>query len=183
MNLLDLFIVATMLVLMVRGVFRGFFGEISSLVGILLGIWTANRFSPELARWLGELLPPWNLLSLVSFGLIFLLILVAANLLGVFLKKLSRRVFLGWLDRTLGLCVAMIKGILITYLGIIIISFLTPGKPELLTRSLLAPLIIHSYQGGMEFISPGFRLDWRHKTVDPRNSMRTHPPDEAHGLG
>ncbi|MBW2205067.1 MAG: CvpA family protein, partial [Deltaproteobacteria bacterium] len=39
MNLLDLIIIACMVFLIVRGIFRGFIREVGSLAGVILGIW------------------------------------------------------------------------------------------------------------------------------------------------
>ena len=127
MNLLDIIIIVTMIYLIVKGILRGFFREIASLVGIILGIWLANHYQPQMTDFLRSYLPSTRFLPLISFAVIFASILVICNLLGLILKQLFKKVFLGWLDRTLGAGLAIVKGVIITYL--------TDGIPQEVTTT------------------------------------------------
>ena len=95
MNLLDLIIISTMVFLVIRGIFRGFFKEIGSLVGVILGIWLANLYQPQMTAYLKEYLPSTVFLPFISFAVIFGLVLVLCNLAGWGLNLLLKKAFLG----------------------------------------------------------------------------------------
>jgi len=155
MNLLDLIIIACMVFLIVRGIFRGFIREVGSLAGVILGIWLASLYQPQLTDFLKPFLPSGKFLPLISFALIFLVVLVFCNVAGWLLKKLAKKIFLGWADRTLGAALAVLKGVIITYFAIVLLTFFVPSKSNLIADSKLAPTIINSYQSIVGLLSPG----------------------------
>lgn len=156
MNLLDIIITITMIFLLVRGIIRGFFREIASLAGVILGIIFANQFQPEMTSYLEAYLPAGKFLPLISFGLLFAVVFVLCGISGWLLNMAFKKVFLGWADRTLGAGLAILKGIIITYLVIVLLTFFVPSKTPLIAGSRLAPLIVASYQSVVGLISPDF---------------------------
>jgi membrane protein required for colicin V production len=163
MNLLDLVIIATMIFLVVRGIFRGFFMEVGSLAGVILGVVLANHYQPQMTNYLKTYLPSANFLPMISFAVIFIGVLVVCNLLGWSLKVIMKKAFFGWADRTLGAGLAISKGIVITYLVIVLLTFFVPSKTPLIAQSRLAPLVITSYQSMISLISPTFYQRWKKK--------------------
>lgn len=156
MNILDIIIIAAVIFFLIRGIFRGIVREIGSLAGVVLGIWLANAYHPQLAGLLKGLIPPGKYLPLIAFALIFLVVLVLCNLLGWLFKKFFQKIFLGWVDRILGACLALLKGVFLSYLIIVLVTFLAPQDSSLVTKSRLAPAIITSYQAVVGLIPPGF---------------------------
>jgi membrane protein required for colicin V production len=163
MNLLDMIIIGAMIFFIVRGVWRGFFKEAGSLAGVILGIWLALRFEPRLTVFLKSHFSSGKLLSLISFAVIFFVVLVACNLAGWGLKILVKKAFLGWADRGLGAALAVLKGVILTYLVIVLLTFFLPAKAPLIARSRLAPVIVSSYQSIVGLISPGTYNRWKSK--------------------
>jgi membrane protein required for colicin V production len=154
MNLLDMLIIATVLFFAVRGVFRGFFRETASLAGVVLGIWLGSRFQPQVTQFLQAHIPFVKILPLVSFALIFLVVLIICNLAAFLARIAFRMSFFGWVDRTLGAGVAVLKGIVIIYLAMVLLTVFVPAKAPLIAGSRLAPFIIHSYQSIITLVSP-----------------------------
>ena len=74
MNLLDMIIIAGMIFVILRGIFRGFFRETGSLAGVVIGIWLANAYQPRMSDYLSSYLPPSKFLPLISFAGICLLL-------------------------------------------------------------------------------------------------------------
>ena len=174
MNLLDIIIIVTMIFLLVKGILRGFFRETASLVGIILGIWLANQYQPQMTEFLRSHLPPNRFLSLISFAAIFTSVLVLCNLFGLILKQIFKKAFLGWLDRILGAGIAMAKGVIITYLVIVLLTFFLPSQTPLIAESTLAPLIIKSYQSMISLISPDHYENWKKKILgDQTGKVKT----------
>ena len=165
MNILDIIIIAAVIFFLIRGIFRGIVREIGSLAGVVLGIWLANAYHPQVGVFLKGFIPPGKYLPLIAFALIFLVVLVLSNLLGWLFKKLFQKIFLGWVDRILGACLALLKGIFLSYLIIVLVTFLAPQDSSLVTQSRLAPVIITSYQTMIGLIPPGFHEKLK-KTFD-----------------
>jgi membrane protein required for colicin V production len=135
-----------MIFLVVRGVMRGFVAEVASLAGIVLGIWLGIRYMNCPTALLKPYVPEFSFLPIIGFAIIFLGVLVVCNLAGWGLRFVFKKVFLGWLDRTLGAALAVVKGVVISYLGIVILTvYLVPDTP-LVARSRLAPAVMAVFQ-------------------------------------
>jgi membrane protein required for colicin V production len=165
MNLLDLIIISILIFLVVKGLLRGFVRELASLAGVILGILLGNHFQPGMTLYLKSYLPLTDYLPLISFASLFALILIACNLMGYLLKLLFSKVFLGWLDRTLGVGLALAKGVILIYLVIVILVFFVPTKAPLIAQSKLGPWIIVSYQSMVKFISPAQYENWKKRLL------------------
>jgi membrane protein required for colicin V production len=182
MNLLDIIIIVTMIFLLVKGIFRGFIREIASLTGIILGIWLANHFQPQMTHFLRTYLPTSQYLPLMSFAIIFAFFLVLCNLLGWGLNIFFKKTFFGWVDKTLGGWLAVTKGVILTYLVIVLLTFYLPAKTPLIAESKLAPFIIKSYQSMIRLISPGHYENWKKRILGEKKEMGEiipGPPEET----
>ena len=182
MNLLDIIIIATMIFLIVKGILRGFFREIASLAGVILGIWLANHFQPQMTDYLKSYLPSIKYLPLISFAVIFFTTLILCNLSGWVLKLLFKKVLLGWLDRTLGASLAVIKGVIITYLVIILLTFFVPASTPLIAKSKMAPLIIISSQAMIRLISPDHFQKWKKKFMEKKKGVGDIISEKTRGI-
>ena len=174
MNLLDYIIIIVMIYLLIKGIMRGFIREISSLAGIILGFWIGNLFHPQVADFLRPYLSTIGnqLLIIVSFGLIFSCILISCNLIGWALKVLFKKAFLGWLDKTLGAFIAMCKGIVISYVVIILLTFFISTGTPLISESILAPWVIKSYQSITSLISPDHYQRLKRKFLGEKEKIK-----------
>lgn len=179
MNLLDLIIIVTMVFLVIRGILRGFFREIGSLAGVILGIWLAAVYHPGMTAYLKERMAGFDptTLQLISFSLIFAVVLIICNLAGWGLMILMRKAFFGWADRGLGAGLAVLKGIILTYLVIVLLTFFLPSKTPLIAQSKLAPLVISSYQSMARVVSPDTYREWKRRFLD--QGMEKIVPDRA----
>lgn len=184
MNLLDIVILVAMIFLVVRGIFRGFFMEIASLAGVVLGILLGLHFYPQMTEILKPHLPSFEIfaLQLISFAAIFAAILILSNLVGWGLKTLSKKTFLGWTDKGLGAGLAVLKGILISYLAIVILTFFVPSKAPLVAKSKLAPLIITSYQSIVSFVSPNSYQSWKRRFMEQKKKINKVVSEKVEGF-
>jgi membrane protein required for colicin V production len=182
MNPLDLVIIAVMVFFIVRGIFRGFFREIGSLAGVILGIWLAVHYQPQMTSYLKAYAPTLKYLPLISFGLIFVIVLVLCNLAGLALKMMMKRLLFGWADRGLGVTLAILKGIVLTYLAIVLLTVFMPSKAPLMAKSKLAPLIISSYQSMVSLTSPGSYEKWKQKLLGEKKETDSTVPKKSEDL-
>lgn len=175
MNILDVVIVVVMAFLVVRGVMRGFFGEVASLAGILLGIWFAVHYMARVTELLKPRLPDVGFLPVLSFALIFIGILVLCNLAGWWMRVLFKKTALGWLDRMLGAGLAVVKGVVVAYLAIVILTVYLPPATPLIARSKLAPVVTASFQAMKQAVSPHLFQEWtrRFRQKGPEEKLET----------
>lgn len=137
----------------------------ASLAGIILGILLGNILQPHVSKILINVFPDTDLVPIISIALIFIVIMILANLAGWGLKRLFKKSLLAWLDRLLGGAFAVLKTVILAYVFIIILTFYVPAKSALITDSLLAPWIIKSYQATIGRISPEHYKKWKNKIV------------------
>ena len=153
MNLLDYVILSMMIFFILKGLARGFVREIGSLAGVIFGVWLGIQAQPHMTGYLKTYLPFVEFLPLISFLAIFFLCVIAGNFSGWILRFFIGKVFDKWGGRTLGAGLATVKGVIIIYLAIVLLTFSLPSKTPLIANSKLAPLIITSYQTMIGLIS------------------------------
>jgi membrane protein required for colicin V production len=154
MNLLDVIIMAGMGFLILKGMLRGFIREMASLVGVIAGIWLASVLQAQMTDHLKAYLPSSQSLPLISFAIVFGAVLFICNFLGWILKLFFKKTFFGWADRSLGAGLATVKGVILTYLVLVMVTFFLPSKTPLIAESKLSKLIIDSYQSMVRLVSP-----------------------------
>jgi membrane protein required for colicin V production len=163
MNVLDFVILGVITFLVIKGIFRGFFREIASLAGIIFGFLVGNHYHPQMAALLKPYIPLEKSLSLIGFIILFFLVFIFFNLLGILMHHLFKRLFIGWFDKSLGLGLALLKGIIICYLLIVLLTFFMPSSSPLIARSKAARLVIVSYQSMASLMSPDLYKTWKQR--------------------
>lgn len=103
MNTLDIIIAALLLFGFVRGLMKGLFVEIASLVALVAGVYGAIHFSYFLGDWLKDSVN-WDekYVTLAAFAGTFVIIIVVIALLGKILTKIADFASLGILNKILG---------------------------------------------------------------------------------
>jgi len=187
MNLLDVLILACMVFLIVRGIFRGFVREVGSLAGIILGIWAACVYHPQMTALLKHFLPAWKYISLLGVVLVLFIVLVFCNGVAWLLHKFMTKVFLGWADRMLGAGLAVLKGVVIVYFAIVLTTFFVPSTSSFIADSRLVPAIVRSYQTMVGLVSKETYENLKKKFVGhgekiyPSLQKRKDDPAGIHG--
>ena len=103
MNIFDIIIAALLLFGFVKGVMKGLFVEVASLVALIGGVYGAIHFSHFVSDFLKEYVS-WKpeYISLASFAITFVIIIVVIALLGKALTKIADFASLGILNKILG---------------------------------------------------------------------------------
>ena len=127
LNYIDLAAVCLLVYGLVRGAYRGFFVEVSSLLALVLGVFGALHFSNFTASLLANYIE-WDYLPLLAFALTFIGIIIGVAWIGKLLTKLAKAVLLGFLNRLLGALFGACKwliicGVLVWILGQIDVFF------------------------------------------------------------
>jgi membrane protein required for colicin V production len=103
MNILDIILGALILFGLIRGLSKGLFVEVASLVALIAGIYGAIYFSDFAAQFL-ESRVDWNekTINITAFAITFVIIVLAISLAGKALTKLADFAALGILNKLLG---------------------------------------------------------------------------------
>lgn len=182
MNLLDSIVIGMMGFFVLRGFFRGFLRELFSLIGVALGVWAGIYYQRGVASYLDSYLPETSYLPLISFVSVFFLMVIACNLLGMISKIFFYKIFRGVIDRALGASVALLKGVVITYLLMVMLTFLLPSQTPLIAGSRLAPWIIVSYQSMIKAISQEKVKRWKKGNRGEEGRSQGHDLGKQRGL-
>lgn len=142
MNGLDILFVVIIAVCAIFSIIKGFMREVFFLGGVVLGIILAANFYLDVAESLSPVLGTGTVAQVVSFALVFLVIVVGVSLAGVALARIMRIAKLGGVDRLLGLLFGVIKGVLISAVICFVIITFVPRGSELLQASTMSPTLL-----------------------------------------
>ncbi|MFC1896314.1 CvpA family protein [Thermodesulfobacteriota bacterium] len=141
MNFLDILVTVIGGYCLVRGIFRGFFREISSIVGVLGGFYAAYMYYPLAGRFLSKWVSNTAYLNILSFFLIFCTVFLLVSLLGTLLKHIFKVASVGWFDRFAGAGFGLAKAVLISAVVVLALTTFLPKGAPVVKDSLLAPYV------------------------------------------
>lgn len=121
MSIIDIVLAALLLFGFIRGLFKGLFVEIASLLALVLGIYGAIHFSYFASEFL-ESKVDWNekTVNIVAFAITFVIIVLLISLAGKALTKLANFAALGILNKLLGAVFGALKiGLILSVLLIV----------------------------------------------------------------
>ena len=119
MPIIDILIAVAVLVSIAVGIVRGFIKEAISIAALLIAIWAALFFGPEVGDFSENWLKSEELQMWFGRVLVFLVILSLGGLLGWGISKLVRMSVLSGMDRMLGAVFGAARGILLVAVAII----------------------------------------------------------------
>lgn len=138
MNLLDIVLIAILAFCLIRGIFRGLIKELSSIVGVLGGLYAAYTYYGLLAKALSRWITNVDYLYIISCLIIFAVVYLVVSVIGIMIKYFMNIVFLGWTDRLCGAFFGAVKGILIAAVLILILTTFLPKNSAILKDSFAA---------------------------------------------
>ena len=151
MNLADLLIVILLVVFVISAFVKGFFVEVFSLAGVILGLFIAAANYGGFAVWIQRVIHNREAANLIAFLLIVLVVMVLASIVGRLLRGLFRTVGLGIVDRLLGAAFGLVEGcVVITLVLMGIVAFLP--RQDWLGNSRLAPVFLTAAHGGSQVV-------------------------------
>lgn len=119
MGLMDVIIGGLLCYGFIKGLWKGFFVELASLISLIIGIFIALKFSHLLAEILkGHVNWDPKYVSVIAFGITFAGVVLGIIIFAKLFTKLADFASLGFLNRVLGAVFGLIKMILITSIGL-----------------------------------------------------------------
>ena len=147
MNTIDVLILIIILLFTIRGFFRGFILELSTLVGLVIGYLAAITYLGLLSGLLQSLLPeaPVSIVNIISFSVIFVGINILLKISANIITRTLKFAMLGWLNRLLGAVFGMTKSILILSIVVFLLSLIPWSNSQMYASgaadSVLFPLL------------------------------------------
>ncbi len=154
MNFLDIGILIIIALTTIRGFFKGLIQEAAGLLATIFSFYLASYYYKDLALKAARFLSNHHiLLEIFCFILIFLVSLLLFHFLAMMVRGAIRLVLLGWLDRILGGLFGLIKGAVIIFFLVTILTVFQPKSAVLVKGSRFFPPIL-SFTGKITLLIP-----------------------------
>lgn len=142
MNILDIILLLCLIPAMVNGYRKGLITQAISIISLILGVVLSVRFTSAVSTWISQYVNASNqVLNVLAFILILAMVVFGLNLIGRLLEKILKMVMLEWVNRLLGMVIALAKALLIIGLVIMVFSSINDSfnfiSPEKLSESFL----------------------------------------------
>ena len=140
-NLIDLFIIGTLLTTLIFGIWKGFVSSLTALASLVLGVVLAIKYYPQVVPQLAKIssLDP-NISMILSMIIVFILVQAVFVLIRRVLDVLIDVSRLGWLDRTLGAAMGVSAGFLIASAAVHAVAMGMPEWQVVKESKLLNPM-------------------------------------------
>lgn len=146
MDTLDIILLAIALIVAVDGFRKGFLTQATSILSIVLGVKLSVRWATQTCAWLSKYIDASpQVIKLISFAILFIAVAIALKFACILLEKLLKFITLGWVNRLLGVILAILKYLLILALAAWIFKELNSKfafiKTDFLDDSVIYPWI------------------------------------------
>lgn len=159
-----------------HGFFREFFGFVGVVAGYLIAAWEYPAVASFYARFMNS---PWPA-EIAAFVTVFIIVTVAAGIIGRVLSGVVHGVGLRWFDRLLGAVFGILRGVVLSAVLVLVLSALAPQWG--IAQSRIAPFMLVAGRG-LIWAAPA---DFRQRVRDGWKLLREvpeHLPGEGHDNG
>lgn len=163
MTWVDYIILAVLGISVLIGLFRGLISEVLALAIWIAAFWVAWTFGPQVAVYFEHTIPLPSARMLVSYGLCFIVVLIAGALLRFLVSRLVQGTGLGGTDRLLGMFFGFVRGVLLVTVGVFLLGFTPFSRDPWWRDSLTLPY----FQG---------TADWLGERLPDSVRRYLHPP-------
>ena len=157
MAIIDIILGALILYGLVKGLSKGFFVEVTSLLALLVGVYGAVHFSNYAAEFLSSRFE-WGekTINITAFAITFVVIVLAISLAGKALTKLADFAALGILNKLLGGVFGGLKIALILSVLLLIFNTLNKTIPFVSDEEIESSLLFNPVKSLAPMIFPNF---------------------------
>jgi len=191
MNLFDIGLVLILALFSIRGFARGIIQEAATLLGVIIGFFLAAFYYSDLARFLKYYFPNYSLLlAFFSFIFLFGLSLFLFHYLSILAKTMIRLSLFSWADKGFGAVFGLLKGMILVFLLVSVITFFMPKTKSLVGDSRLYPFVYEINQRIALLIPNKVREDYAAKKRELKEyweekeraikKLQRFPPNEKH---
>lgn len=153
MTLVDWTIVGALIISVLLAAANGFFYELFSFVGVIVGYVAAAWGYEKVAAWyLPMVKAPW-VADLSGFLTIFIAVVLLAGIIGRLARWAMKEVGLSWADRVLGAAFGLARGVLVIAVVLLATASFAPGA-RWMANSQIAPYILTIARAAV-WVAPG----------------------------
>ena len=120
MTIVDIAVLAIIGISIALGVLRGLVREVLALVAWVAAFLLSNFLAPEAAKLLPQGMGSEEIRLLVSYVIVFIIVLVALSVLAILASKLVKVVGLGASDRAVGGIFGLARGVLVVMILVLL---------------------------------------------------------------
>jgi len=157
MNTIDIILAVLLIFGFVRGIMKGLFVEVASLVSLIAGVYGAIHFSYFVSNYLTEHVS-WEerYITIVSFAVTFAIIVLVISLLGRIFTKIADFAALGVINSILGGVFGALKIGLILSIALIIFDKLNSTLPFISKEATETSILYQPIQDLAPTLFPDF---------------------------
>lgn len=172
MNVLDWIILTVIVLSVFLAASQGFFFEVLSLAGTVIGYLLAAWGYGRVAPWYMPYVKSDAFADLAGFLTIFFAVVLLAGAIARIARWAVHEAGLRWVDRFLGSAFGLIRGVVIVTVGIMAFTAFAPDSPQL-TRSQLAGYFLLAGRGASWLAPSMVRQKFREGVARMRQSTMT----------
>ena len=140
-NAIDLFIMGTLLVTLILGIWKGFVRSLTALASLVAGVVLAIKYYPAAQAYLNKIS---TLDPQISMILAMVIIFIAVQIVFVVIRKILEALIdltrLSWLDRIFGAAMGIAAGMLVVAAAVQAMLIGIPDWPLVKTSKLIKPV-------------------------------------------
>ena len=174
MTLLDWTMLAVIALSVALAAAQGFFFEVFSLSGTILGYLLAMWEYPRVAGWFLPYVKAQQYANIAGFLTIFFSIIILAGMIARIARWAAKEIGLRWVDRLLGGAFGLVRGIVIVTVAVMAFAAFSPNSP-VLARSQLSGYFLLAARTGT-WVAPS---ELRAKVRDGAFAIRNMNPELA----
>lgn len=137
----DLVVLGIFFLLVLRGLWLGFLGQVVPLLALYLGYFVASRYHEQLLPFLQDVSTNPKVVFLSAYAILFLVTFLAAALLGKALALVVQVTIAPWFDRLLGMVLGAAKALIIVVLLHIVLGTLLAPENDMLRTCQTCPTL------------------------------------------
>jgi membrane protein required for colicin V production len=155
LNWVDAVIVGSILWFTYSAFHAGMIREVVTILGAVFAVALAGLLYTELAEDVGVAVDNEQTALIISFAIIFGAVILAAQLMAIFLKQTAHLLMLGIFDSMGGALIGLVKGVILVEIALIVaITFESLNLHDDVDGSAFAPFFI-DFLPFLKYILPG----------------------------
>ena len=175
-NAIDLFIMVTLLVTLILGIWKGFVRSLTALASLVAGVVLAIKYYPPAQAYLSKIS---SLDPQISMILAMILIFIAVQMVFVIIRRILEALIdltrLSWLDRIFGAAMGIGAGLLVVAAAVQVMLIGIPDWPLVKTSKLVKP--VDQLTGKAVTYAPKqVRDQWHSLTTKWKGTQELAPP-------
>ena len=172
MSAIDWIILAIMMLSVFLATMQGFFFEIFSLAGTVIGYVLAAWGYGRIAPWFMPYVKSDAIADLAGFLTIFFAVVLLAGILARIVRRAIKQAGLRWADRFLGGAFGLVRGVVMVTVGVMAFIAFAPDSPQM-ARSQLAGYFLVAGQGASWLAPSAVRQRFREGVARLRQATAT----------